>query len=175
MCPDTEGTQLVYSGVAAGSFYNHKGGGSDYLCLPDQPEFLGVTTGHQSGRAKVYGAEYETHASKSPPTFGNLVNHNVPCVACYTSARGAKIMIPGKVNCPSSWTREYHGYLMTEATYTDRQRMSYTCVDVNAESIPGSVSNNNGALFYFTEVYCQGIKCPPYAEGNELSCVVCTK
>ena len=46
--------------MAAGSYYNQKGGGSEYLCLPDQPEFLGVTAGHQDHRAKVYGAEYET-------------------------------------------------------------------------------------------------------------------
>ena len=143
------------------------------MCLPDQPEFLGVTAGHQDHRAKVYGAEYET--SDSPPALGNLLNHNVPCAACSTSARGQKIMIPGKINCPSSWTREYYGYLMTEDNHSERQRMSYACVDVNAESIPGSAANINGTLFYFTEVYCHGIKCPPYAEGNELSCVVCTK
>ena len=154
----------------AGSFYNQKGGGSEYLCLPDQPEFLGVTAGHQTWRARVYGTEYEL---SSP--LGNLGDYNAPCAACYTSARGAKIMIPGKVSCPSSWTREYYGYLMTEAISNDRQRRSYACVDVNAESIPGSAGNINGAVLYFTEVYCHGIKCPPYAAGNELSCVVCTK
>ena len=141
------------------------------MCLPDQPEFLGVSAGTQNWRARVYGAEYETYSS--PPALSNLVEHNVPCAACYTSARGAKIMIPGKVNCTSSWTREYYGYLMSE--FYDHYRTSYTCVDVNAESIPGSAANIDGALFYFTEVYCQGIRCPPYAEGNELSCVVCTK
>ena len=159
--------------MAAGSFYTQKGGGSEYLCLPDQPEFLGVTAGHQDIRARVYGAEYDAYASQSPPAFGNLNNHNVPCVACSTSIRGQKIMIPGKISCPSSWTREYYGYLMSE--YHNHYRRSYACVDVNAESIPGSAGDINGALFYFTEVYCHGIKCPPYAEGNELSCVVCTK
>ena len=33
----------------------------------------------------------------NPPAF-EFNNHNVPCVACSISARGAKIMIPGKVN-----------------------------------------------------------------------------
>ena len=65
-CPDTEGIQLLYSGVAAGTFYSQKGGGSEYLCLPNQPEFLGVTAGHQDQRARVYGAEYEAYASQSP-------------------------------------------------------------------------------------------------------------
>ena len=30
-CPDTEGTELVYAGRAAGSLWNHKGGGDNYL------------------------------------------------------------------------------------------------------------------------------------------------
>ena len=32
-CPTTSGTQLVYTGRAAGSFYNQQGGGAEYLCL----------------------------------------------------------------------------------------------------------------------------------------------
>ena len=34
-CPLTSGTQLVYEGKAAGSRYNHKGGSSDILCMPE--------------------------------------------------------------------------------------------------------------------------------------------
>ena len=36
-CPDTEGTELVYAGRAAGTSHSHEGGTSDYLCLPDEP------------------------------------------------------------------------------------------------------------------------------------------
>ena len=133
-CPDMEGTQLLYSGVVAGSLYNQKGGGSEYLCLPDQPEFLEVTPCHQSIHNKLYGAGYHTH--DNPPAFGNIDKHNTPCAACSTSVRGQKIMIPGKVNCTSSWTREYYGYLMTECTDNVHFRSSHACVDVNA--VPGS-------------------------------------
>ena len=174
-CPDTEGTQLLYSGVAAGSRHNQKGGAAEYLCLPDEPEFLQVTAGHQGVRAGLYGTEYQT--TDSPPAFGNKYAHNVPCAACSTSARGQKIMIPGKVNCPSSWTREYYGYLMTERNHVIHYRMSYICVDVNATTVPNSAEFLNilSALLDFTEVYCKGISCPPYTEGSELSCVMCTK
>ena len=34
------GTQLVYAGRAAGSWFNHKGGGANYLCLPNEPSYL---------------------------------------------------------------------------------------------------------------------------------------
>ena len=82
-------------------------------------------------------------------------------------------MIPGKVTCPTSWTREYFGYLV--ANYYGHHRTTFECLDVNAEAVPGTAADRDGALFYLTEVFCNGIDCPPYAEGNELSCVVCTK
>ncbi len=84
-------------------------------------------------------------------------------------------MIPAKVNCPSSWTREYYGYLMTERF--DLNRNSFECVDVDAEILAGSVmGGGDGAFFYFTESRCaSGNNCPPYVEGRELPCVVCTK
>lgn len=39
-CPSTKGTQLVYKGRAAGSRAHAKGGESNYLCMPDTPEYL---------------------------------------------------------------------------------------------------------------------------------------
>ena len=44
----------------------------------------------------------------------NLYDQNIPCTVCYASTRAAMIMVPAKTECPSSWTREYYGYLMTE-------------------------------------------------------------
>ena len=85
-------------------------------------------------------------------------------------------MVPGTIVCPSSWTREYYGYLM--AARYDHSRSTFECVDVDAESIPGSAVDTNGALFYFTEIRdCDGdgFNCPPYANGVEVTCAVCTK
>ena len=65
--------------------------------------------------------------------------------------------------------------MATELNASNRDRRTYECVDVNAEGVPGGDANNNGAHFYFTESTCNGINCPPYANGNELACVVCTK
>ncbi len=169
MCPDINGTELLYSGRAAGSRQDHRGGGSNYICLPDEPEFLSTTSGVQGDRSYVYGTAYNT--ANSPPALGNLIGSNAPCAVCITE-RTNKIMIPGKFNCPPLWTREYYGYLMTEqqANY----RNSFECVDVEAEAVPGSGSGTSGALFYFAEARCTGLACPPYVEGHELTCVVCT-
>ena len=86
-CPSTSGTQLVYAGGAVGSHYTHRGGGANYLCLPEQPQYSTYTAGAQSLRAHLYGAEYETGLINAG-TIGPLsaVNdHNVPCAVCYTS------------------------------------------------------------------------------------------
>ncbi len=170
-CPDTNGTELLYSGRAAGSFFFQQGGGSNYICLPDEPEFLAVTDGVQTMRSYVHAAEYELF--ESPPALGTLAEHNAPCAVCYTAEREVKIMIPAKVNCMPLWTREYYGYLMTERH--NHNRNSFECFDVDAEPVPDSATDTDGATLYFTEATCNGIDCPPYTEGHELACVVCTK
>ena len=159
--------------MAAGSFFDQRGGGAEYLCLPDEPEFMEFTPGQQDIRSKVYGAEYEI--SSDNIFFNDLNEFNVPCAACAAVERANKIMIPAKVTCPPTWTREYYGYLMSARN--DFQRTSYECVVMNAEAIPGTGSDINGALFYPVEAVCHGIDCDntPYEDGAELACVVCTK
>ena len=51
-------------------------------------------------------------------------------------------MIPAKVNCSASWTREYYDYIMTERN--GAYRTSYTCVDEGMESVPGSSGHADG-------------------------------
>ena len=168
-CPSVSGTTLVYAGRAGGTWFAHKGGAVNYLCMPDDPDYLSYQTGVQ-GQNYVYGVEYHT--------FGLLQavrQHNVPCAVCYASTRVAVTMIPAKTRCPSTWTLEYSGYLMSERRSSDRQRTMYECVDKNPESVPGSASNINGALFHHVEAHCSGMLCPPYDPQKELTCAVCTK
>ena len=82
-------------------------------------------------------------------------------------------MIPAKTQCPSNWTLEYSGYLMSDH-YTHHHTM-YECVDKNPDSVPGSASNTGGALFYHVEANCNGMLCPPYDPQKELTCAICTK
>ena len=165
-CPSVQGTQLVYSGSAAGSFYTHTGSGANYLCMPHDPEYTHQTRGGFQLHGLIYGTEYEA------PISGTS-NHDVPCAVCLASSRETMLMIPAKTSCPTSWTAEYTGYLMS--AHYQHKRSMYECVDQSMESLAGSFANTNGALFYHVEVDCgYGLPCPPYIEQNELSCVVCT-
>ena len=170
-CPTTEGMQLLYEGKAAGSGHNQHGGGANFICLPDKPEFLSYTPGVSDEQSYIYGAEYQ------PYTVGPLAplhDQNVPCVVCYASTRVSYLMIPAKITCPKSWTTEYQGYLMAER-FNHQRNTVYECVDKDAEGIPGSIANTDGALFYHVQAQCNGLLCPPYDTEKELACVVCTK
>ena len=155
-----------------GSHYTHTGGGSNYLCLALDPIFEKTTPGTQ-GYSYMYGTEYEVSAF--PNMFPrNLHDHDAPCAVCHTESRGSHLMIPGRNICPSGWTLEYKGYLMS-AFYSHKGRTQFICVDANAEGTTGSHSSNDGALLYFVESQCGSLPCPPYANGKELPCAVCTK
>jgi len=171
-CPNITGTQLVYAGRAAGSHYTHKGGGANYICLTNTPNYLAPPSGSQSWQALLYGVEYETAGGALGP-LSAVHDHNVPCAVCYASTRGTSITIPGQTTCPASWTLEYYGYLM--AQHHKFHRSMHECVDANPDSVTGSSASIDGALFYHVRAECTGIACPPYQSMREVTCAVCTK
>ena len=165
---DATGTELVYAGIAAGSTYRDTGGGADLLCLPNNPVYssfrAGVTDSARLGPVEVHPRS----------TINTLdFNDNIPCAVCRTT-RPTSMMLPATINCPSGWTREYNGYLMTSDKNTTRG--SHLCVDELAQRVPGSEGHTDKAHdLWNVEVYCDIIPCPPYEEEKELTCAVCSK
>ena len=156
--------ELVYSGLTAGKWYSYSGAGANYLCLPEDPQYLDTRSGAQR-YSTIYGTEYEE------PLKGQD-DSKAPCAVCSTY-RSISVMIPAKHTCPSSWTQENRGYLMAERdSYSSSM---YVCVDEAMEALPGSQANTDGALLYHVEAACgYGLPCPPYDRTKELACVVCT-
>ena len=163
-CPTTSGTTLVYSGRAGGSHYSNPGGGANYLCLPNDPQYS--STQQPSHYALVNGAEYESIAG--------VDDQNVPCAVCHVATRSSYLMVPAKYSCPSSWTREYHGYLVAEY-HAHASNKAFECMDASPERVPNGDGNVNGALFYYSKAQCVGLQCGPYNANNPLTCAVCTK
>jgi hypothetical protein len=165
-CPDN-GAELVYDGYTAGSHYTHSGAAVNYLCLPKNPSWAKYDDGLQDNRAFVYGAEYQ-RSDESPHTH----DHDVPCAVCKTP-RAPVRMIPARNECHNGWTLEYRGVLV--AGYHKHTAASeYVCLDESPESIEGGNADQNGILMYSVEGRCGSLKCPPYIDGRELSCVVCS-
>ena len=168
-CPLTSGTQLVYEGRAVGSAHYHKGGGSDILCMPDDPEYLNYAAGVQ-GNSHVYGAEYWSHPGQP---LGGVHLHNMPCAVC-SGNRSRVLMIPAKISCPPQWERQYYGYLMAPHS-TGNYRASFQCVDKDPEVVPGEAGDVGGSTDpHHVEATCDGLQCPSYDSQKELTCVVCT-
>ncbi|XP_019642861.1 PREDICTED: short-chain collagen C4-like isoform X5 [Branchiostoma belcheri] len=171
-CADNGGAELVYSGVAGGTHYTQSGGGTNYQCLPTDPQWGRYQDGVQGWKAYMYGAEYDLNTNA--PFDSSFDNHDVPCAVCYVPTRGSKLMIPARNTCYSGWTREYHGYLMA-GYYGHHGSKEYVCVDEQLETLPGGHATRHEALFYPVEARCGSLPCPRYVEGRELTCVVCTK
>ena len=64
------------------------------------------------------------------------------------------MMIPARMSCPSGWTIEYYGYLMSD-DYDLPTSTEFVCVDRNPEIVAGSTdTDQNGALFHLVEGLC---------------------
>ena len=154
------------------------GGGVNYLCLPLDPEPPNSTqeTNRNYYHTSIYGVEYETGKY-----FAHVKDHNPPCAVCEVQGRSAVLMIPAKQTCPVGWTKEYDGQLASERSFEESSRGSYNmfaefvCVSKGMESrMAGNIDQVAGSL-YVVKVVCGSLPCRPYAQGNEMSCVVCTK
>ncbi|XP_062504087.1 short-chain collagen C4-like [Corticium candelabrum] len=167
------GVQTLYSGVAAGSHYDHGGGGANTQCLPLNPIWGYSRSGRQSA-SYIYGSEYQLNQGIQPFINKGLHDHDVPCAVCYAATKNTQFMLPARNICPSGWRRAYYGYLMAEH-HGHSGRNMYVCVDHNAEPTVGSSLNHNGNLFYAVEGACGSLPCPPYVDGKELTCSVCLK
>ena len=171
-CPSSTGAQLVYSGRVGGTKFSSQGGSAEKICLPDNPDYISETSGVTIPyNSTIQGAEYEFFAGP----LSALTENNAPCAVCFVPSRAAAIMVPAKTICPSSWTREYYGYLSTDAELDTHHRSTYNCLDINSESVAGTSDNANPSLFHYTVTNCNGFTCPPFENGRILSCVVCTK
>ena len=120
----------------------------------------------------MYGTEYNLNSFN--PFKKNLNDYKAPCAVCFAKSRGSMLMMPARNDCPSGWTEEYHGYLMT-GYYNHKKQRDYICVDEDAQDVPGGKAKKHGALMYFVEGRCGSLPCSPYVEGREFTCAVCTK
>jgi hypothetical protein len=68
----------------------------------------------------------------------------------------------------------FSGYLVSGA-HGHKSASEYICLDSDAEMLAGGVANTDGRVIYLVEGICGTLKCPPYVQGRELTCVVCSK
>jgi hypothetical protein len=83
-------TMLILEGQAGGNHYNNKGGASNYLCLPNDPD-----NGKPYSYANdvLYGVEYDS--SVLPTGFPNVYQKEASCAVCRRKGKSSILMIPG--------------------------------------------------------------------------------
>ncbi|KAF6039001.1 hypothetical protein EB796_002688 [Bugula neritina] len=176
-CPAS--AKLVYSGFGASSSSSSStatGGGAQYLCMPTDPEWNKFDLKNDSyAFSWLYAAEYLSYEG-----YGifpdNVHGHNVACSVCLTTGT-TKLMVPAKRTCPVGWDKQYEGYLMS--SYVTDTKLTFECVDMEPDIISGTQNITGGPQMFFVSGFCGeygGLShCPPYINGRELTCVVCTK
>ncbi|XP_063442191.1 short-chain collagen C4-like [Mytilus trossulus] len=168
-CPGN--TDIVYSGQTGGNYYTNNGGGSNWLCLPNDPENGNVSSNSNDG---LYGAEYQINSSNNPSGFPtNLYNKEVPCSVCRRKGKFSVLVIAGKKSCYKGWKSEYSGFLISE--YKGHTNADFICMDGEAEQLDNRSSNEEGALLYPVRAKCGSLRCPPYKDNTVVLCTVCTK
>ena len=172
----------MFAGYATGRHHYRIGGGSNYLCLPEDPQWKNHSTSAASS-GWLYGTEYRLTTSHDP-LFRNggksvFFGKPIPCAVCYVPQRSAQLIIPASNECPVGWTREYDGYLMPEHSNSPGAKAyahhstSYICIDASPETAVGAITQGQG-LLYFVKVGCGTLPCSKYHDGWEVACVVCT-
>ena len=171
-CPSVPETSYVYGGIVASSHHrDSNGGGANHLCMPSEPDYI-TSTPRTSNvvKALLYGTAYQD------PLVTASSDRTVPCAVCLAGTRTTVLMIPAKISCPTGWTLEYFGYIMTERTSDLHRRSIYECVDVGLEAIPGTNGAGEAGLLGHTVASCGRLDCSDseYIENVEITCAVCT-
>ena len=168
----------IFTGYAAGKHRHETGSGANILCLHKNPVYDYYLDGNQDGRGRIYGAEYEPDDGNSKDVAHNLIpdednDKRTPCTVCQMASHRNVLMVPGVRTCDPGWTLEYSGHLMS-AKYTDKSPTEYVCVDGKAEYIPSTGGDSDQHLLYPVEGQCGSLPCPPFVNGRELTCAVCS-
>ncbi|CAG2234163.1 unnamed protein product [Mytilus edulis] len=155
------------NGYAAGEKHyrssSYRGGASNMLCLPNNPE-LSDKSG--SGSSFIFGTEFEGNQFASDSN-----SKDVPCVLCRSSNTASSVMIPGRKTCYAGWKEEYNGILASSAY--SHAPSPYICVDANPTYVKGGQQNKDEHLLYATSMKCGSLPCPPYKDNVQVYCVVC--
>lgn len=148
------------------------GGGVNTLCLPHNPDDAPPDFPiRMESASKLYGSEYQFN-------YRNYAqDDDVPCAACHVDSASSVLMIPSKSSCPTGWMMQYNGYLTSDTNYINNYHaFDYICLHNDAEYLTEGARQHNqdGHILYPVQAACGSLPCPPYRNGQFITCVVCT-
>ena len=169
---------FLIKGSGGTSFNTDTGAGSDILCLHSQPRLdTSLATLANASRSTIYGIEYGF--DRIPFSYENncrqtFLGGDMPCAVCHVQTKTQQIMIPARDSCPTGWTLEYWGFLVSAGV--SHRKLTYTCLNNTPESLTGSFADSLSRVIYPVETVCgASLPCPPYVAGIAVPCFVCAK
>jgi len=107
------------------------------------------------------------------PPLAALNNRGSTCSMCEVKGAQQLVMIPAKLTCPSGWTMQYNGWLMSFVSYQTSYD-DFICVD---QFVDGNGAGG-GTRYSLNPVAALGVPWSnqaPKSYLRELQCVVCYK
>uniref|UniRef100_A0A2L2XXL2 Uncharacterized protein n=1 Tax=Parasteatoda tepidariorum TaxID=114398 RepID=A0A2L2XXL2_PARTP len=175
-CPETPMIYQLSTGFMSATTNRGTGGGSDYLCLPDEPEF--------KDQDPSFGSDSSTHVAGTK--YGLMDEHpfeehdvrsyfgrGVPCSTCHLTNRTLIHVFPAADECPEDWITEYSGYLMSGSNLPG----THICMDEKPESYEQNTEEQQShtlSIVHVSEIE-GGLPKPPYRGKAAVQCIVCSK
>ena len=167
----------LITGFVGGSSYTDSGAAVDHLCLTNDPQW-GIYDSKVNRHPFIGGALFDVwdiRVPNSPFDFDKYDHHQVACSVCMKRRRVSTVMIPARNDCYGDWVKEYNGYLYAGHP-THAAASEYICMDETPDVLSKSSTWTGKKLLYPVMVNCNGaIPCPPYVNGREVTCVVCSR
>jgi len=169
----TSNTLLIYSGYTSVSPSSDKGGGSNYLCLPEKPTYMKKHPSRSSISAQIDGAKYGSTFSK---VNSNMQRKVIQCSVCQIEQRTTTLMLPASNECPKDYVVLYTGYLSTQVSLS---RTQFICIDNS--TVPTILASNTRIQVSELELTivseCNILPCgkEKYIQNALISCIVCAK
>jgi len=88
----------LFKGYAAGPRHNQGGSGSNFLCLPEDPQWKTYLAASNDVAGLIARIEYELFShnnifSQSNNGGNPLLNNPAPCAVCYVGGRSTILMV----------------------------------------------------------------------------------
>ena len=167
----------LFAGFVGGSSYTDTGAAVDHLCLTNDPQW-GIYDSKVNAHPFIGGALFDIgyiRVRNSLFDFDKYDHRQVACFVCMKRRKVSTIMIPARNDCYGNWIKDYNGYLYT-GHYTHSAASEYICMDETPDVLSKSSTWNGKKILYPVEVNYNGaIPCPPYVNGREVTCVVCSR
>ncbi|PRD28443.1 UNVERIFIED_CONTAM: hypothetical protein NCL1_32379 [Trichonephila clavipes] len=155
----TSVAEIMSTGYVVGP--SGDGGGSNFLCLPDKPQF-GDPPSNQKDAAVLQGISYQ---------FPNDKNRKLACSNCRLGARGTVQTFVGRTQCPEDWNYIYDGVLMSGS----RNSLSTKFVCLDKKPVEGEEVTFKNPLVPDWAVIPEEDKSDDEEKQLLFTCVVCAK